>query len=306
RKTVSGASTITMQLARLLHPAERSWSGKLTQTLWALRLEAHLSKQQIMEQYLNRMQLGEGTVGVGAASALYFGASASELSIAQAATLAGLAHAPSRDNPHVSPARARRRQAVALARMRRLGFATRDDIARARDESVASAGRVTSFDAPHFTTRVLSWADDDEASGPTGHIRTALDIALQRELEAEVRHTVDVLRDRNVEQAAAVVLDNETGEILAWVGSPDFWAPKDGQTDMVISARQPGSALKPFLYGAALDRGYTAASVLPDIPKTYATATGPYQPRNYDRHFRGPTRMREALASSYNVPAVDV
>jgi penicillin-binding protein 1C len=190
--------------------------------------------------------------------------------------------------------------------MRRLGFATRDDMARARDESVASAGRVTSFDAPHFTTRVLSWAEDDEASGPTGHIRTALDIELQREIEAEVRHTVDVLRDRNVEQAAAVVLDNESGEILAWVGSPDFWAPKDGQTDMVISARQPGSALKPFLYGAALDRGYTAASVLPDIPKTYATATGPYQPRNYDRHFRGPTRMREALASSYNVPAVDV
>jgi penicillin-binding protein 1C len=115
-----------------------------------------------------------------------------------------------------------------------------------------------------------------------------------------------VLRDRNVEQAAAVVLDNESGEILAWVGSPDFWAAKDGQTDMVVSPRQPGSALKPFLYGAALDRGYTAASVLPDIPKTYATATGPYQPRNYDRHFRGPTRIREALASSYNVPAVDV
>ena len=110
-----------MQLARLLHPAERTWRGKVAQALWALRLEAHLSKQQIMEQYLNRVHLGEGTVGVGAASALYFGASASELSIAQAATLAGLAHAPSRDNPHVSATRARRRQAVALARMQRLG-----------------------------------------------------------------------------------------------------------------------------------------------------------------------------------------
>jgi penicillin-binding protein 1C len=305
-QTVSGASTITMQLARLLQPAKRSWAGKIAQTFWALRLEAHLSKQQIMEQYLNRVQLGQGTVGVAAASSLYFGASASEVSIAQAATLAGLAHAPSRDNPHVSPERARRRQAVGLARMRRLGFATRDDIARARDEALASAGRVTPFVAPHFTTRVLSLAAADSTLGTNGRIRTSLDIELQRELEAEVRHTVDVLHDRNVEQAAAVVLDNATGEVLAWVGSPDFWAPKNGQTDMVVSARQPGSALKPFLYGAALDRGYTAATVLPDIPKSYATATGPYQPRNYDRHFRGPTRVREALASSYNVPAVDV
>jgi len=305
-QTVSGASTITMQLARLLQPAERSWTGKIAQAMWALRLEAHSSKQQIMEQYLNRVQLGQGTVGVSAASALYFGASASEVSIAQAATLAGLAHAPSRDNPQVSPARARRRQAVALARMRRLGFATRDDIARAREESLGSMGRVTPFVAPHFTTRVLSWLADSTSLGGDGRVRTSLDIEMQRELEAEVRHTVDVLRDRNVEEAAAVVLDNETGEVLAWVGSPDFWAPKDGQTDMVVSARQPGSALKPFLYGVALDRGYTAASVLPDIPKTYATATGPYQPRNYDRRFRGPTRIREALASSYNVPAVDV
>jgi len=305
-KTVSGASTITMQLARLLHPAERSWPGKVTQALWAIRLEAHLSKQQIMEQYLNRVNLGEGTVGVGAASSLYFGASASEVSIAQAATLAGLAHAPSRDNPHVSSTRAKRRQAVALARMRRLGFATKEDVARARDESLASAGRVAPFVAPHFTTRVLSWAADDEALGANGHVRTSLDVELQRALEAEVRHTVDVLRERHVEHAAAVVLDNESGEVLAWVGSPDFWAAKDGQTDMVVSARQPGSALKPFLYGAALDRGYTAASVLPDVPKSYPTATGPYQPRNYDRRFRGPVRAREALASSYNVPAVEL
>jgi penicillin-binding protein 1C len=305
-KTVSGASTITMQLARLLHPAARSWPGKVAQAMWSLRLEAQLSKQQIMEQYLNRVHLGEGTVGVGAASALYFGASASEVSIAQAATLAGLAHAPSRDNPHASAARAKRRQAVALARMHRLGFASEADVARAHEETLASAGRVAPFVAPHFTTRVLSWVADDEASGPTGRVRTSLDVDLQRALEAEVRHTVETLRDRRVEHAAAVVLDNETGGVLAWVGSPDFWATKDGQTDMVVSARQPGSALKPFLYAVALDRGYTAASVLPDIAKTYPTATGPYQPRNYDRRFRGPVRAREALASSYNVPAVEL
>jgi penicillin-binding protein 1C len=305
-RTVSGASTITMQLGRLLRPAERSWPGKVSQALWSLKLEAHLTKQQIMEQYLNRVHLGEGTVGVAAATALYFGATASELSVGQAATLAGLAHAPSRDNPHASPERAKRRQAVALARMRRLGFATNDDVARAGTESLASAGRVSPFVAPHFTTRVLAWSEADRSTSSASRIRTSLDVELQRALEAEVRHTVDVLRDRRVEHAAAVVLDNATGEVLAWVGSPDFWSPKGGQTDMVVSARQPGSALKPFLYGLALDRGYTAASVLADIPKTYPTATGPYQPRNYDRRFRGPVRAREALASSYNVPAVEL
>ncbi len=103
-----------------------------------------------------------------------------------------------------------------------------------------------------------------------------------------------------------IVLDNPTGEILAWVGSPDFWADTAGQVDMVSSPRQPGSALKPFLYGLAFDRGYTPASVLPDIPQVYQTGTGPYSPRNYDRRFHGPVRAREALGSSFNLPAVEL
>ena len=117
-------------------------------------------------------------------------------------------------------------------------------------------------------------------------------------MEEEVRTTVQSLHDRGVEQAAAVVLDNESGEVLAWVGSPDFWRAEDGQTDMVVSRRQPGSSLKPFLYALAFDRGYTAATVLPDLPRSYRTSTGQYAPRNYDRRFRGPVRIREALASS--------
>jgi penicillin-binding protein 1C len=307
RQVVSGASTITMQLARLVQAAPRSWSGKVTQMLWALRLERHLSKQQILEQYLNRVELGQATVGVGAAAALYFGASASELSLGQAATIAGLAHAPSRDNPYVAAGRARRRRDRVLRRMQRIGYATPGDIARARQEPLVAAPRTPPFHAPHFTTRVLGWlADGDTMPNGNATIRTSLDLALQTELEGEVRHTVDLLRDRGVEQAAAVVLDNETGEVLAWVGSPDFWAHNDGQTDMVMSPRQPGSALKPFLYGLAFDGGFTAATVLPDIPKAYATATGSYNPRNYDRRFRGPVRAREALASSYNVPAVEL
>jgi penicillin-binding protein 1C len=176
------------------------------------------------------------------------------------------------------------------------------DVSRAAHEDVRSSHGPGAFLAPHFTTRLLGQVTDGIAT--TGVWRTTLDLELQRALEAEVRHTVSVLRDRAARHAAVVVLDNPTGSILAWVGSPDFHADTAGQVDMVVSPRQPGSTLKPFLYGLAFDRGYTAASVLADVPRTFLTSTGAYRPQNYDRRFRGPVRAREALASSYNVPAV--
>jgi penicillin-binding protein 1C len=301
----AGASTLTMQTARLLLPIQRTWPGKARQALWALRLEAHLPKRAILEQYLNRVPLGEATVGVSAAAGLYFGASARELSLGQAAMLAGIAPAPARDNPLASPAQARARRDVVLRRMRELGYATADEVARAREEPVLAADERSAFLAPHFTARVLQRADAGEAPRD-GTLRTSLDLELQTLVEAEVRHTVRDLRDRGAHHAAAVVLSNHTGEVLAWVGSPDFWEPEVGQVDMVTSPRQPGSALKPFLYGLAFDRGHTAATVLPDVPHSFATALGPYRPQNYDRRFHGPVRAREALASSYNVPAVEL
>ena len=302
QRTVSGASTLTMQLARLVAGHDRDWGGKFAQALWAIRLDAHLSKQQILEEYFNRIQLGQNIVGLAAATTTYFGAAPSQLSIGQAATLAGMAHAPSRDNPQSSPSRARARRDVALARMRRVGLITGEDVAQARLEPVGLGRGRPPFLAPHFTTRVL--AKMPETSNAV--VRTSLDADLQQRVEDEVRHTVAMLKDEGVAQAAAVVIDNASGQVLAWVGSPDFWAERDGQTDMVVSRRQPGSALKPFLYALAIERGMTAATVLPDIPRTYATPTGPYSPRNYDRTFRGPVRVREALASSYNMPAVEV
>jgi penicillin-binding protein 1C len=301
RRIVSGASTITMQLARLLRPGSRGWGSKAGEAFWALRLEHHLTKQQVLEQYLNRVQLGQAAIGVGAASSLYFGAAASEISVGEAAMLAGLAHAPSRDNPLVSPKRASARRAVAIVRMRRASAITGDEAERARSEPIVRRRSDAPFLAPHFTSRLLQ---QPTASGAIVH--TTLDAALQRELEDETHHAVEMLAGRQVHHAAVVVLDNRSGDVLAWVGSPDFWAPENGQTDMVISPRQPGSALKPFLYALAFDRGLTAATVIPDVPRSYATASGPYQPRNYDRRFRGPVRIREALASSYNVPAIDV
>ncbi|MFL5382989.1 MAG: penicillin-binding protein 1C [Longimicrobiaceae bacterium] len=300
----SGASTLTMQTARLVRPLDRSWTGKARQAMWALRLEAHLEKRDILEQYLNRVPLGQGAVGVSAASSLYFGASARELSLGQAALLAGIARSPSRDNPLVSPRRAKARRDGVLRRMRRLGYAAPDEVARALEEPVLPAGEGAAFLAPHFTTRVLQWT---EARGTRdGTVRTSLDLELQALLEAEVRHTVRVLRGRGARHAAAVALDNATGEVLAWVGSPDFAEPGVGQVDMVASPRQPGSALKPFLYGLAFDRGHTAATVIPDVPRSFATTLGPYRPQNYDRRYHGPVRAREALASSYNVPAVEL
>ena len=313
-RVVSGASTITMQLARLVSPARRTWPGKAHQAAWALRLEQHLGKQEILEQYLNRIPLGQHAIGVDAAAALYFDASAARLSLGQAATLAGLARAPSRDNPFVAPERAVARRRAALAQIRRWGYAPPDEIANAESEVVAEDARPAPFNAPHFTTRLVADLEAGETvSGQprplgsrtrNGSVRSSLDLELQRVIEREVREAVAALHDRGARHASAVVLSNQTGEILAWVGSPDFWAADAGQTDMVVSRRQPGSALKPFLYGLAFDRGVTPATVIADVARTYRTPTGSYSPRNYDRELRGPVLAREALASSYNVPAV--
>lgn len=302
-RVVSGASTISMQLARLIRPIGRGPVDKLVQALWALRLEAHLEKSAILEQYLNRVPLGQGTVGVAAAARLYFGRAAGEVSLGQAALLAALARTPSGHNPIVAPGRAARRREIGLAALMREGYARADEIRRAQAEPLTPAGGGRPFLAPHFSSRLL--ADAEARHRPLrGTWRTSLDLPLQEMLEAEVRHTVAQLRDRGVAHAAAVVLENRSGEILAWVGSPDFWADTAGQVDMVIGTRQPGSALKPFLYAMAFDRGVTAATVLADVATTYRTAAGPYHPRNYDRRFHGPVRAREALASSFNVPAV--
>ena len=334
-RIVSGASTITMQAARLVAGLPRGMTGKPRQLLWALRLEAHLTKDEILEQYLNRVPLGQGAVGVESAAQLYFGASASNLSLGQSALLAGLARAPSRDNPIVSESRARARRSLALKRLQVRGLTTTDEIERANEEPVRVTSSISArtvanasapFPAPHFTSWLLA-REDEKRDNATGDlplsaavnnqstsatapnqpiaIRTTLDLALQTEIEGEVRHVVNQLSSQEVQHAAAVVLDNTTGDVLAWVGSPDFNAAS-GQVDMVVSHRQPGSALKPFVYALAFDHGVTAATVLDDISHSWQTPSGPYRPRNYDRREHGPVRAREALASSYNIPVVQL
>jgi penicillin-binding protein 1C len=189
--------------------------------------------------------------------------------------------------------------------MQRSGSLAAAEAAAAEQEPALMAGGPAASHAPHFTAGLLTRLER-EGRHPAGALHTPLDLPLQEALEGEVRHTVETMRTSGVRHAAVVVLDNRTGGVLAWVGSPDFFEPKSGQVDMVVSPRQPGSALKPFLYGLAFDRGYTAASILPDIATVYQTGTGPYAPRNYDRRFHGPVRVREALGSSFNLPAVEL
>jgi penicillin-binding protein 1C len=302
-RIVSGASTITMQVVRLRHGMGRGWIGKIQQALWAMRVEWHYSKQEILESYLNQVPLGQATVGVEAASALYFGRSAAALSLGQAALLAALARMPTAHDPFVHAEAARQRRAGVLDALAASGRVTARDAERATLEPPTAPVSTGAFRAPHYTTRLLGTM---QSTTTEQVIETPLDLELQTVVEDEVRRAVGDLVTHDARYAAVLVMENRTGHVLSWVGSPDFWDSVGGQVDMVVSPRQPGSALKPFLYGLALDRGYTPATVLDDVARTYLTNTGPYAPRNYDRRYHGPVRLRVALASSFNVPAVEV
>lgn len=297
-RLVAGGSTLTQQLVGLLVPRPRSLRGKLAEALDALRLERAVSKSEILTQYLNRAPFGHGAVGVEAAARLYFDTRADRLSLAQAALLAGIPRAPSLNNPLTDPQRARRRQAEVLAQLRVVGAIDAAAEAEALAEPLRYVPPEHRFLAPHFASHVLA---QDRASP---QLRTSLDLDLQADAEEIAREEVAALREKRVSQAAAVVLDNASGQVLAWVGSIDFFEPETGQVDMVLGLRQPGSTLKPFVYGLGLEAGLSAATRLPDLPLFFPTALGDYRPRNYDRTFHGWVTLREALANSYNVPAV--
>ncbi len=302
-RVVAGGSTLTQQVVKLIRrtsqpDSARGLWAKAVEALWALRLERAVDKRAILEQYVNRAPFGHGAVGIEAAARLYLDKPASALSLGEAALLAGLPRAPSRDNPFVDGDRAERRRRVVLARMRETGSISAAEHAEALEQPVRVIDRQRRFVAPHFTSWVL--AQDP----PPGDVPTTIDAPLQLEVERLTREVVRALSDHRVGQAAAIVLDNPSGDILAWVGSVDFFDPDEGQVDMVVSRRQPGSTLKPFVYGLALERGFTAADRLPDLPLWFPTGLGDYRPRNYDRRFHGWVSLRTALANSYNVPAV--
>ena len=303
-RVVSGASTIPQQLARLLVPRRRSLAGKVQEALWALRLSAHLSREQILREYLDRVALGHELVGVEAASQAYFGRPAATLSAGQAALLAAIARSPARVDPWRDPEAAGRAMREVLGRMRRAGRLDAESARIAASSSLDLASRARPFGAPHLVSD-LSGKLGALGLGRAVEVRTTLDPALQRDVEAAVRS--ELAADPRLGQGAVLVVDNASGEVLAYVGSADFLdTARQGQNDGVRAHRQPGSALKPFAYGLALASGWTPSSVLSDVDLEVGTPGAAWLPRNYDRRQHGPVRLRAALANSYNVPAVEL
>ena len=301
---VSGASTLAQQLARQLVPRQRTLLGKLQEALWAVRLTLHLPREALLRAYLNRVALGRDVVGVEAAAEAYFGRPARALSLGQAAVLAGLARAPASGDPALFPEAARRRMQLVLLAMQREGPLQPDEARRAAEAPWDLVPLPHPFGAPHLVTELLQ-RRASLGLGQAAEVVTTLDPALQQRVEEAVRQ--ELASDGRVGQAAALVVDNATGQVLAYVGSADFFdVEREGQNDGVRALRQPGSALKPFVYGLALAQGFTASSLLTDVEWHLSTPAGDYVPRNYDRHVHGPVRLRAALANSYNVPAVRV
>jgi len=304
---VSGGSTISQQLARnLINSPSRNLVYKLIEAFIALNLELKLSKEEILELYFNYAPYGNQTYGVEAAAYLYLRKPARDLSITEAAFLAGIPQAPSFYNPYRYPKRIKDRQEKILVSLLQYGIIDSNEYQNGLKQPVFLIPKESNFLAPHFCEHVLvklnknMWQD-------VSTVKTTLDIRLQKEIELILKNNIDRLTNANVTNAAAIVFDNRTMEVLVYVGSVDFFDPLiDGEVDGVRALRQPGSALKPFTYALALENNCTAATLIPDMPTFEKTFGGDYMPRNYDEKYHGMVRLRTALACSYNIPAVRV
>ncbi len=304
-RITSGASTITMQLARLTYPGRRTYYRKLVEMVRSLRMELTLSKPEILRCYLDRVPMGNNLMGVETAARLYFGKSAAQLSAGEAALLAALARAPGTLNPygpHLS--RLLRRQEQVLQRQVQLGLLSPGEAAGAEPVRLQDAhGRTPRFpfEAPHLVNLILSQVPPAAAGGT---LKTTLNLELQRQAAAIVAsHQVALLKS-GASQAAAVIVDNRSLELVALVGSCQYGPKGRGFNNGAAALRSPGSALKPFLYALALDLGFTPASILEDVERRYQTPRGEFTPANFDRFPHGPVSFREALANSLNLSTV--
>ncbi|OLT62268.1 penicillin-binding protein 1C [Moorena bouillonii PNG] len=306
KRIVSGASTITMQLARMLEPNPRTLPAKFQEIWLSWRLAAGMSKDEILAAYINRLPMGGNIYGLEAAARIYFGMPASELNVAQASLLAGLPNNPNYLNPYYYWDAAKRRQIYVLNRMVEDGYITATQADQAYEEAISLLPRQQGIiAAPHFLFLVANQLPSEHPS----QIRTTIDRPLQEFVEAQVQQVVRELAHKNVHHAAAIVIENQSGEVYAYVGSPDYFSEAElGRNDGVQALRQPGSTLKPFLYKLALEqRIIRPNTVLADIP-TYYPIPGArlYSPTDYSETFLGPVRIRVALANSLNIPAVRV
>ncbi|MGI8502605.1 MAG: penicillin-binding protein 1C [Hassallia sp.] len=310
KRILSGASTITMQLARMLNSLPRTVSGK-TQEVWlSWRLTAGMTKNDILSAYINRLPMGGNIYGVEAASRIYFSIPASDLNLAQASLLAAIPNNPTYFNPYEHYQRLKQRQKYVLNRMIQDGYIQKAIAQRAYNEKVIFQSRQPGIiAAPHFLFWLSSQIPTTSLNKSSSPIRTTINRPLQQFVEAQVQQILTNLAANNVHDAAALVIDNHTGEVLAYVGSPDYFnEAKLGRNDGVQALRQPGSTLKPFLYELALEKSVIRTnSILADVPANYAIPGAKlYSPTDYTRSFTGPVRVRVALANSLNVPAVRV
>ncbi len=307
-RVVEGGSTITQQVAKHLlqrrEPARaRGLGAKLHEAVIALRLEHRFTKADLLAMYLNLAPYGNQIAGVERASRAYFGVPAAMATPAQAAFLAGLPQRPSAFNPYRRRDAAIARQRLVLRRMARAGGLSTADLGQALADAIVLSPPAAYRPAPHFVEMALAGAGEARPE----RLVTTLDAGLQADVAGIIESQRELLRRHGAHNVAVVVLDNARGEWLAWEGSGDYLDTANGGTiNGPVSPRQPGSALKPFTYALAFERGFEPASVLADVPSSFPTDEPGvvYAPRNYDGQYRGPMLARVALAGSENVPAV--
>ncbi|MBI4091273.1 transglycosylase domain-containing protein, partial [candidate division WWE3 bacterium] len=307
-----GGSTITQQLVKLsLLTPERTFSRKTKELVLSFLVERRYSKAKILEMYLNLAPYGSNVVGIGSAAERFFGKPVQSLDLAEASLLAGLPSAPSVYSPLTSFANAKKRQRFVLNRMVEEGYITAEQAAKAFQEDLAFINQTAFIRAPHFVDFVRLELESMYGSRYVSFsglkVVTSLDLDLQDEVQRIIKEEVEKNRYLNISNGASVVLDARTGEILAMVGSADYFSLiNDGVFNVAISRRQPGSAIKPLTYSLALMKGYRASSLISDEPTVIRTATEIYKPVNYDGKFHGKVSLRTALANSYNVAAINV
>jgi penicillin-binding protein 1C len=310
---LEGGSTITQQLVKnALLTNERSWQRKLKEAVLAILTESIYSKDQILEMYLNYISYGGTSVGVESAAKTYFGKSAKDLTIAEAALLAGLPQAPSRYSPFgSSPERAKERQLEVLRRMEEEGFITKLQREQSAGEQLNFALKSSDIKAPHFVFYVRDFLYEKYgvAMVEKGGLRvtTTLDLALQETAQASLSAQLAKLEGYNVGNGAALILKPNTGEILSMIGSRDYFdSSRDGQVNVTLALRQPGSSIKPIMYATAFQQKLlNPGTMLIDQPTCFAIPSQkPYCPKNYDGSFRGAVTVRNSLGNSLNIPAV--
>lgn len=314
RGRAQGGSTLTQQLVKnVLLTSERSLTRKIKEFMLAIQIERKYNKDEILKMYLNEAPYGGAIYGVEAAAETYFGKKASQLDLVESAILAGIPQRPTFYSPYSDKEAYKDRTKQVLRRMREDGHIDKETEERALEEleSIKIKERGASFRAAHFVIYVQKLLEEryGESSVEQGglEVTTTLDADLQDEAQKIVAEEIEKVEKVHITNGAAVVLNPDTGEILAMVGSKNFSAEDyDGQVNVTLSLRQPGSSIKPFTYVTALKKGYSASSLLLDVPTKFYGGEGQpdYEPVNYDGKFRGPIQLRYALANSINIPAV--